>query len=124
MGGGVMSEALKPCPFCGGEPEMYGWDDDDDDGGGAVILCGGYRKPDGCGARIERSKEMDFDEFDEEEEGRLVDEAVSAWNRRAPLRDEEGLRRAIFGVLYGKPWTQDECYDAADAILAAVKERV
>jgi len=119
-----MSEALKPCPFCGGEPEMYGWDDDDDDGGGAVILCGGYRKPDGCGARIERSKEMDFDEFDEEEEGRLVDEAVSAWNRRAPLRDEEGLRRAIFGVLYGKPWTQDECYDAADAILAAVKERV
>ncbi len=63
-----MTEALKPCPFCGG---------------GAVISADMNSHPDAacdsCGANTS---------------GRGVDGAIAAWNRRADLVDPAAIREA------------------------------
>lgn len=55
-----MSDVLKPCLFCGGEAELYSWDQGVEDYHIRCIDCG--------------VATADYD---------TVKEAIAAWNRRA-----------------------------------------
>jgi len=67
-----LDQALRPCPFCGGEAEIRM--DTDISGGGLYVyavcrLCGAHRKPEWAQAGQEDRK-------------RAVCLAVHAWNKR------------------------------------------
>jgi hypothetical protein len=85
-----MSDALKSCPFCGGEALP---------GPGVDVLCTG------CEAFYPRT--------------------VDQWNQRRTLRDEEGLRKVVLGILE-EGWDPRAVAPTplVDAIMAAVKERL
>lgn len=66
-----MVEKLKPCPFCGGEPEAFCPDDDEQP---VFIMC------QSCAGQVPASRNT---------------RAEDAWNRRAPSPDgEAGWREA------------------------------
>lgn len=63
----MMSEKLKPCPFCGGEAHLSNWTDQ------AYVWCE-------CGVKTEVYLHSG-----------CVDKAIEAWNRRAePERTAKG----------------------------------
>ena len=62
-----MTSALKPCPFCGGEPDEY----EGDYGNG--ICCTG------CGAMVGEPIHMDY----RVTERVSIEQAIEAWNTRA-----------------------------------------
>lgn len=69
-----MTDALAPCPFCGGEAEWLDLDSDEAGGsnaGGSVISC----------KACQASSHVEF--------GRK-ENLVAAWNRRAPTNTEGG----------------------------------
>lgn len=95
------NSTLKPCPFCNEThatllQDFFGWLRV------ACASCGTHSGP-------YATKE----------------EAMEAWNFRL-LRDEAGLHKHVFSLLYRRPspWTQDECCFVADAITKAVKDRL
>lgn len=59
-----MSDALKPCPFCGGRADLL----QDDDGRWTQVMCGSC-----CGKAPERMQSKEA--------------ACAAWNRRSPPSD-------------------------------------
>lgn len=59
-----MSDELKPCPFCGGEPALIHPDEEWD----AVVVC------EKCGAVITKDSDA---------------EAIFAWNARAVITNEQ-----------------------------------
>ena len=103
-----MADALKPCPFCGGEAEMLR----DDDGRWTQVHCTV------CGAR---SNEWPNDEL----------APRIAWNRRAPLPSVEAVAREInaglgeswaYSNYSGDEWNQcrDMLDEAARRVLALI----
>lgn len=92
------TEALKPCPFCGGDAKRFTLDDGDN-AGGDVIQCMGV-----CGA----SSHVEF--------GRK-ENLVSLWNTRAGASGErETLEQAQFlcDRLDQLEWVEDDLLNTVD----------
>jgi predicted small metal-binding protein len=90
-----MANELKPCPFCGHQPEFF-----EDEETRAMVHCPCWREKCGCNAALRGDSEK---------------EVVAAWNTRADTAANELLRETVVPQLYAFHMMLTEDYNFAKA---------